>query len=158
ATPRSKSRVHAAATSTTRRAGNTSTSSWDGAWATSGGRGPRYAAASTRSPQGLTRCCRATGGSEAVELALQAAMLHTGRKKFVALDDAYHGNTLGALSVGDGDDAVHVLSVARLKPPLDADALDRLETRLKHRDVAAVIMEPIAMNLGVLIPETEDRK
>ena len=34
-------------------------------------------------------------------------------------------------------------------------ALARLETRLKRRDVAAVIMEPIAMNLGVLIPETE---
>jgi acetylornithine/succinyldiaminopimelate/putrescine aminotransferase len=104
-------------------------------------------------PDGLTRCCRATGGSEAVELALQAAMLHTGRRKFVAVEDAYHGNTLGALSVGDGDDTLRVLSVARLKPPLDADALDRLETRLKHRDVAAVIMEPIAMNLGVLIPE-----
>jgi acetylornithine/succinyldiaminopimelate/putrescine aminotransferase len=106
-------------------------------------------------PDGLTHCCRATGGSEAVELALQAAMLHTGRKKFVALEDAYHGNTLGALSVGDGDDAVRVLSVARLEPPLDADALDRLETRLKRRDVAAVIMEPISMNLGVLIPENE---
>ena len=106
-------------------------------------------------PEGLTRCCRATGGSEAVELALQAAMLHTGRRKFVAIEDAYHGNTLGALSVGDGDDAVRVLSVARLKPPLDADALDRLGTRLKHRDVAAMIMEPISMNLGVLIPERE---
>lgn len=106
-------------------------------------------------PDGLTRCCRATGGSEAVELALQAAMLHTGRRRFVAIEDAYHGNTLGALSVGDGDDAVRVLSVARLKPPLDGNALDRLETRLKHRDVAAMIMEPVGMNLGVLIPETE---
>ena len=38
-------------------------------------------------PEGLTRCCRATGGSEAVELALQAAMLHTGRRKFVAIED-----------------------------------------------------------------------
>ena len=106
-------------------------------------------------PEGLARCCRATGGSEAVELALQAAMLHTGRRKFVAIEDAYHGNTLGALSVGDGDDVVRVLSVARLKPPLDAGALDRLETRLKRRDVAAVIMEPISINLGVLIPEPE---
>jgi acetylornithine/succinyldiaminopimelate/putrescine aminotransferase len=106
-------------------------------------------------PDGLTRCCRATGGSEAVELALQAAMLHTGRKKFVALEDAYHGNTLGALSVGDGDDEVRVLSVARLEPPLDRDALDRLEMRLKRRDVAAVIMEPISINLSVLIPEAE---
>jgi acetylornithine/succinyldiaminopimelate/putrescine aminotransferase len=106
-------------------------------------------------PEGLTRCCRATGGSEAVEMALQAALLHTGRRKFIAIKDAYHGNTLGALSVGDGDAAVRVLSVARLKPPLDADALGRLETRLKRRDLAAVIMEPIALNLGVLIPETD---
>ena len=67
-------------------------------------------------PDGLTRCCRATGGSEAVELALQAAMLHTGRRKFVAIEAAYHGNTLGALSVGDGDDAVRVLSVDRDEP------------------------------------------
>src|SRR4029078_10597560 len=47
-------------------------------------------------PDGPTRCCRATGGSEAVELSLQAPMLHTGRKKFIAIEDSYHGNTLGA--------------------------------------------------------------
>ena len=50
---------------------------------------------------------------------------------------------------------MRVLTVARLKPPLDGNGLDRLETRLKRRDVAAMIMEPIAMNLGVLIPETD---
>src|SRR4029078_12037905 len=61
----------------------------------------------------------------------------------------------GAMSVGDGDDAVRVLSVARLKPPLDGDALDRLETRLKRRAGAAVIMETVSINLGVLIPEAE---
>ena len=104
-------------------------------------------------PEGLTRCCRATGGSEAIEIALQAAMLLTRRRKFVALEDAYHGNTLGAMSVGDGDAIVRVLRVGRLALPLDANALDRLETRLKHRDVAAVVMEPIAINLGVAIPE-----
>lgn len=40
----------------------------------------------TRSP--LTRCVRATGGSEAVDLALQAAMVHTGRRKFISLENA----------------------------------------------------------------------
>src|SRR4029079_7280824 len=106
-------------------------------------------------PGGLSRCCRATGGSEAVELALQAAMLHTGRTKVVAIEAAYHCNTLRARSAGHGSDDVRVLTVARLKPPLDGNGLDRLETRLKRRDVAAMIMEPIAMNLGVLIPETD---
>ena len=54
-------------------------------------------------PGNLTHCFRATGGSEAVDLALQAAMLHTGRRKFISLEDSYHGNTIGALSVGSGD-------------------------------------------------------
>jgi 4-aminobutyrate aminotransferase-like enzyme len=38
---------------------------------------------------------RHTGGSEAVDLALQAAMVHTGRRKFVSIEDSYHGNTIG---------------------------------------------------------------
>lgn len=39
--------------------------------------------------------------------------------------------------------------------PLDGDAVDRVETQLKRRDVAAFIMEPVPINLGVEIPETE---
>ena len=35
-------------------------------------------------PRPLTTCFRATGGSEAVDLALQAAMIHTGRRAFHA--------------------------------------------------------------------------
>jgi 4-aminobutyrate aminotransferase-like enzyme len=54
-------------------------------------------------PENLTHCFRATGGSEAVDLALQAAMVHTGRRKFISLEDSYHGNTIGGLSVGSGD-------------------------------------------------------
>src|SRR5947207_9941333 len=55
------------------------------------------------SPRGLTRCFRATGGSEAVDIALQAAMVHTGRKKFLSLEESYHGNSLGGLSIGDSE-------------------------------------------------------
>ena len=54
-------------------------------------------------PPGLQRCFRATGGSEAVEIALQAAMLHTGRSRFVTIADCYHGDTLGPRSIGDGE-------------------------------------------------------
>ncbi|HVE32680.1 MAG TPA: aminotransferase class III-fold pyridoxal phosphate-dependent enzyme, partial [Gemmatimonadaceae bacterium] len=46
-------------------------------------------------PGDLTKCFRATGGSEAVELAIQAAMLHTKRHAFVSLEESYHGNTFG---------------------------------------------------------------
>jgi adenosylmethionine-8-amino-7-oxononanoate aminotransferase len=108
-------------------------------------------------PENLTRCFRATGGSEAVDLALQAAMVHTGRRKFISLEDSYHGNSIGGLSVGSGDR--HTLpnllgDCHRIKPPLTRRSADRVETLLKRRDVAALIMEPISINLGVLIPET----
>jgi 4-aminobutyrate aminotransferase-like enzyme len=89
-------------------------------------------------PRPLTTCFRATGGSEAVDLALQAAMIHTGRRAFLSLEGSYHGNSLGGLSIA---------------PPLDDKALRRIERRLKRRDVAAFVMEPISINLGVLIPE-----
>ena len=45
-------------------------------------------------PRPLTTCFRATGGSEAVDLALQAAMIHTGRRALLSLEGSYHGNTL----------------------------------------------------------------
>ena len=104
----------------------------------------------------LSRCFRATGGSEAVDLALQAAMIHTGRRRFLSLESSYHGNSIAALSIGS---SYYRSSMKNLLPrcdkipaPLDARALEKIERRLKRRDVAAFIMEPIVVNLGVLIP------
>jgi acetylornithine/succinyldiaminopimelate/putrescine aminotransferase len=110
-------------------------------------------------PGRLTRCFRATGGSEAVDLALQAAQLHTGRSVFVSLEDSYHGNTLATLSVGASENREDLPNLLRncrkLKPPLDARALQRLGRLLERDDVAAVVMEPISINLGVLVPDRE---
>jgi acetylornithine/succinyldiaminopimelate/putrescine aminotransferase len=108
-----------------------------------------------RAPGKLARAYRCVGGSESVELALQIAMKHTDRHKLVSLEGAYHGNTFGARSVGEIDLDTHLPGMKKLAPPLDAKALDRLETLLKHRDVAALIMEPIVMNLNVLVPEDD---
>jgi adenosylmethionine-8-amino-7-oxononanoate aminotransferase len=111
------------------------------------------------SPGSLKKCFRATGGSEAVDLALQAAMLHTGRSRFVSVEGSYHGNTIGGLSVGSSEhreDCKNLLTRCyKVKPPLNAKSLVRVEALLKGRDVAAFIMEPISINLGVLIPEPE---
>jgi acetylornithine/succinyldiaminopimelate/putrescine aminotransferase len=108
-------------------------------------------------PGNLTKCFRATAGSEAVELAIQAAMLHTKRRAFVSLEESYHGNTFGAMSVAGSEYREKFPSLLpnchKIKPPLNDAALDRIETRLKRRDVAAFIMEPVGMNLGVCIPE-----
>jgi acetylornithine/succinyldiaminopimelate/putrescine aminotransferase len=107
-------------------------------------------------PRPLTTCFRATGGSEAVDLALQSAMIHTGRRGFLSLEDSYHGNSLAGLSIGASDSRQRLKNLlphcARIASHLDAKALGRIEQRLKRRDVAAFIMEPISINLGVLIP------
>ncbi|MDB4888696.1 MAG: argD, partial [Gemmatimonadetes bacterium] len=108
-------------------------------------------------PGDLTKCFRATGGSEAVELAIQAAMLHTKRHAFVSLEESYHGNTFGAMSVAGSEYREKfprlLPNCRKIRPPLDEDALDRIETRLKRRDVAAFIMEPVSINLGVCVPQ-----
>lgn len=58
-------------------------------------------------PPGLARCFYADNGSSAVEVALKMSFhfwLNQGepkRRRFVALENSYHGETLGALAVGD---------------------------------------------------------
>ena len=106
-------------------------------------------------PAGLSMCYRATGGSEAVDIALQAAMVHTGRSKFVSLEGAYHGNTIASMNVGGGAPGGMLRKSHKISLPLDGNALDRVETQLKRRDVAAFIMEPVPINLGVKPPEAE---
>ncbi len=61
------------------------------------------------SPKGLTKVFFADNGSSAVEVALKMSFHYhqqTGKPqktKFAAITDAYHGETLGALSMGDLD-------------------------------------------------------
>jgi len=51
-------------------------------------------------PGELQKSVRATGGTEAVEAAMQIAMLYTGRTKFLSVEGSYHGNSIGTLSIG----------------------------------------------------------
>ena len=110
-------------------------------------------------PGRLQKSYRATGGTEAVEIALQLAMAATGRSKFVSIEDSYHGNSLGTMSVGGSayrEDLPNLLrGCLKIKPPLDAKALDQVERLLRKREVAAFIMEPIICNLGALVPDAQ---
>ncbi|WP_070989207.1 adenosylmethionine--8-amino-7-oxononanoate transaminase [Halofilum ochraceum] len=60
-------------------------------------------------PEGLTRCFYADNGSSGIEAALKMSYHYwrnSGRgekTKFIALTNSYHGETLGALAVGDVD-------------------------------------------------------
>jgi adenosylmethionine-8-amino-7-oxononanoate aminotransferase len=108
-------------------------------------------------PGNLEKTYRATGGSEAVDIALQIAMASTGRRRFVSIEGSYHGNTIGTVSVASKEEREpypNLLSnCTTISPPLGDRAIARLETLLKKRDVAAFIMEPISCNLAVMIPE-----
>ena len=58
-------------------------------------------------PAGLTRCFYADNGSSAVEVALKMSFHYwrnvgrTAKRRFVTLSGSYHGETLGALAVGN---------------------------------------------------------
>jgi len=58
-------------------------------------------------PQGLTRCFYADNGSSAVEVAVKMSFHywrntgHSGKRRFITLANSYHGETLGALAVGN---------------------------------------------------------
>jgi adenosylmethionine-8-amino-7-oxononanoate aminotransferase len=58
-------------------------------------------------PEGLSRCFYADNGSAAVEVALKMSFHYWRNKgqnqktKFITLENSYHGETLGALAVGD---------------------------------------------------------
>lgn len=92
-------------------------------------------------PGKLVRCYRATGGTEAVEIAIQIAREYTGREKVISIEDDYHGNSTAVKAID-----------RRLPVPLDDRALARLERALAHRQVAALIMEPIIINLAIEMP------
>jgi acetylornithine/succinyldiaminopimelate/putrescine aminotransferase len=108
-------------------------------------------------PGELQKSVRATGGTEAVEAAMQIAILYTGRTKFLSVEGSYHGNSIGTLSIGSSENREQLKNLLpnclKIKPPLDDKAAEKVEARLKNKDVAALIMEPVICNLGVMIPE-----
>ena len=108
-------------------------------------------------PPGLTRVFYCEAGAAAVEAALRIALLaqrhagHPERSHFVALGDAYHGDTAGAVSVGRSE-PFHtgldpILFPARTvpSPHIDEAASLRALAELLDREgdqVAALIVEP----------------
>ncbi len=109
-------------------------------------------------PRKLKKSFRSTGGTESVEIALQAAMSFTERQKFISLEDAYHGDSIGARSIGSpeyGKWFKNPFSAYRIKPPLNEKAAERMAQRLKKRDIAALIMEPVICNRGAMVPAQE---
>ena len=120
-------------------------------------------------PEGLTRVFYSDSGSTATEIALKLAFQYgqlrgePQRVKFASLVEAYHGDTLGAVSVGYSELFHHfyrplLSETVRLIPPhlfrfrdgmsearaLRAAVGDAQQKLSRHRnEVAAVIVEPL---------------
>jgi adenosylmethionine-8-amino-7-oxononanoate aminotransferase len=125
-------------------------------------------------PPGLNRCFFADNGSAAIEVAVKMSFhfwRNTGKSRktrFITLANSYHGETLGALAVGNVDlyksiykpllmDVITAPSPdAYLREPGTSEAeharrmFEQMETTLAthHADVAAVIVEPLVQCAG----------
>jgi adenosylmethionine---8-amino-7-oxononanoate aminotransferase len=114
-------------------------------------------------PAGLSRVFYSDSGSTAAEIALKMAFQyqaqrggeHARRTSFVKLREAYHGDTIGSVSVG-GIDVFHaaygpLLFETHATEPGDAADLDRVLSA-HGEEVAAVIVEPLVQGAaGILV-------
>jgi len=105
-----------------------------------------------RAPGSVGAMIPANTGAEAVEGAIKVARAATGRQRILYADNAFHGLTLGALSLNGNPEFRE--GFGPLLPGCDMVPFgesDPLERELRHRDVAAFIVEPI-QGKGVQMP------
>ena len=100
---------------------------------------------------GLDRAFFANSGTEAMEAALKAVRAHwqTKRVKLVALHNAFHGRTLGALAI-TGQPALRKL-FEPLGPPvtfIEANNPKALQQAITN-ETAALILEPVMGEAGI---------
>jgi acetylornithine/succinyldiaminopimelate/putrescine aminotransferase len=105
-------------------------------------------------PDPLDNVFFVNSGSEAIDGAMKLAKRYTGRGEFRAFKNGYHGGTHGALSLL-GDDSMRSgyypllpgIKYLRFNHPEDLSMIDH--------NVAAVVMEPIQAEAGIIEPERE---
>ncbi|AXX95670.1 adenosylmethionine--8-amino-7-oxononanoate transaminase [Arcobacter ellisii] len=116
---------------------------------------------------GLNSVFLCDSGSVSVEVALKTSILYQKAKglkkyKFLALQNAYHGDTLGAMSVCDPQNSMHSIYGSYLsehiftKAPalgFESDCLESirdLEENFEkhHKEIAGFILEPIVQGAG----------
>ena len=103
----------------------------------------------------------ANSGTEAVDGAMKLAKFHTGKKGFIATTGAFHGKSLGALSLlGKAvfrEPVLPLLEGIHHVPFNDADAVQNaLEAaKIIGEGIAAVVVEPIQGEAGAIVPSDD---
>ncbi|UII32595.1 adenosylmethionine--8-amino-7-oxononanoate transaminase [Fulvivirga ulvae] len=107
-------------------------------------------------PENLSKIFYSDNGSTAVEVALKMAFQFwynqgQNKKRVIAIDGAYHGDTFGSMSVGERSDftkpfAEHLFEVEFVDFPTttnESSVFDRFKDLIDSDDVASFIFEPI---------------
>ncbi len=101
---------------------------------------------------GLARVFFSNSGSEAIEAAIKFAHLFSGKSHFVAMENGYHGKTLGALSAtGSGKYRVPFLPLLWNFSHVVFGDQNSLKKSIRP-DTAAIILEPIQGEGGIVLP------
>ena len=111
---------------------------------------------------GMDKVRFVSSGTEAVLSALRLARAYTGKDKIIKFAGCYHGHT-DALLVAAGS-GLATLSIPGSKGvPNDAvkntliaeyNNLESVKKQIEeHKDIAAIIIEPVGGNMGVVIPQ-----
>ncbi len=109
-------------------------------------------------PGDLKYCFFTNGGAEAVEMALKLARIATGGKWYISTVGAFHGKTMGAISMG-GKNTYRVPYTPMVQQVQHVEYGNAEDARKAIRNlvavgesVAAMIVEPIQGEAGVIIP------
>ncbi|MBX7149216.1 adenosylmethionine--8-amino-7-oxononanoate transaminase [bacterium] len=113
-------------------------------------------------PQNLKKVFYSDSGSTSVEIALKIAFQYwqqgggnTQKTKFLSFNNAYHGDTIGSVSVG-GMDLFHAIYKPLLFSALHANfdnAVSLIEKH--HHELAAVIIEPVIQGAAGMLTQPE---
>lgn len=110
-----------------------------------------------RLPRGLSKIFYSDDGSTAVEVAIKLSLQSfanrgTPRRLIAALDNAYHGDTFGAMAASGRGVFTQMyepllFEVARLPDPTEGDTIATLDALIAERgtELAAVIVEPLVL-------------
>jgi len=120
-------------------------------------------------PPGLAHVFFSDSGSTSVEVALKMALgywrnMGEARHRILALEHAYHGDTIGGMSVGarglfNTPYEPLLFEVGRIPFPAqghEQDAIDVLEGVCAEGDVAALIVEPLILGAGGMLIYSAD--
>jgi ornithine--oxo-acid transaminase len=105
-----------------------------------------------RAPGSVAAMVPANSGTEAVEAAIKISRAATGRPRILYADHAFHGLTLGSLSInGNVEFREGFGPLLAGCDPIPFGDLDALAAQLATGDVAALVLEPI-QGKGVNLP------